>query len=153
MRANLGHHASGIRGVCSTSTSACCDGAGEWVYSFSVLGTDRYPPFSLQPADYPADLTVQYPERVSRGSVLVKWWLLAIPQYLVTAVFGGGWWVVWWEPSDTRWSGTSPGLIGLLVLFAAVGLLFTGALPTVDLRARDGSQPVGVPRRRLRRAR
>ena len=36
-------------------------------YSFSALGTDRYPPFSLGPADYPATLDVAYPERSSPG--------------------------------------------------------------------------------------
>jgi hypothetical protein len=98
-------------------------------YSYSTLGTDRYPPFSLQPRDYPAELTVHYPEQLSRGLVLVKWWLLAIPHYLVIALFGGGWWLGWWEPSDDRWAGEWPGLIGLLVLFAAVALLFTGRYP------------------------
>ena len=98
-------------------------------YSYSTLGTDHYPPFSLQPADYPAELTVQYPEHLSRGLVLVKWWLLALPQYVIVALFGGGWWLGWWEPSDARWTGESPGLIGLLVLFAAVALLFTGRYP------------------------
>ena len=47
-------------------------------YSYSVLGTDRYPPFSLEPKDYPARLDIEYPERLSQGLVLVKWWLLAI---------------------------------------------------------------------------
>ncbi|MEE9261860.1 MAG: DUF4389 domain-containing protein, partial [Dehalococcoidia bacterium] len=41
-------------------------------YSYNALGTDRYPPFSLASKDYPADLSVEYPERLSRGLVLIK---------------------------------------------------------------------------------
>jgi hypothetical protein len=52
-------------------------------------------------------------ERLSRGLVLVKWWLLALPQYAVVTLFEGGWGPRFW----------GPGLIGLLVLFAAVVLL------------------------------
>ena len=55
-----------------------------YFYALSALGTDKYPPFSLQPnSEYPADLEVDYPERLHRGLVLIKWWLLAIPHYLV----------------------------------------------------------------------
>lgn len=51
-------------------------------YSYSALGSDKYPPFSLaDDRDYPATLDVEYPARLSRGLVLVKWWLLAIPHY------------------------------------------------------------------------
>jgi hypothetical protein len=61
-------------------------------YGLSAFGTDRYPPFSLQPdPSYPADFTVDYPQRLSRGLVLFKWWLLALPQYLIVAIFAGGW--------------------------------------------------------------
>jgi hypothetical protein len=65
-----------------------------WRVSFyfsSAFATDRYPPFSLHPdPDYPADLSVEYPQHLSRGLVLVKWWLLAIPQYIIVAAFTGG---------------------------------------------------------------
>jgi hypothetical protein len=43
-------------------------------YSYKALGTDKYPPFSLDPDDdYPADLKIEYPEKLSKGLVLVKW--------------------------------------------------------------------------------
>jgi hypothetical protein len=100
-------------------------------YAYGGLGTDHYPPFSLSEVpDYPAHLEVAYPEQLSRGLALVKWWLLAIPHYLVLAVFlGGGWYVGYrtdrsWEPPFLN-----GGLIGLMVLVAAVVLLFTGSYP------------------------
>jgi hypothetical protein len=59
-------------------------------YSYSALGTDRYPRFTLRDdLIYPARLEVVYPERLSRGLVLVKWWLLAIPHYLIVGIFTG----------------------------------------------------------------
>jgi hypothetical protein len=84
-------------------------------YSYSALGTDKYPPFSLRAGDYPADLEVAYPEKLSHGLVLVKWWLLAIPQYIVVGIFQGG--------------GRSGGLVFVLAIFAGVALLFTGKYP------------------------
>src|SRR6476619_6675434 len=77
-------------------------------YSYSALGTDRYPPFSLgEERDYPAHLDIPYPEHLSRGLVLVKWWLLAIPHYLIVGAFIGG--------GAFFWS-NSGGLVGILVL-------------------------------------
>jgi hypothetical protein len=101
-------------------------------YSYGALGTDRYPPFTLDAApDYPATLDVDYPERLSRGLVLVKWWLLAIPHYLLLGIFvGSGSYAASktddWD--DWHW-GVAGGLIGLLVLFAGVALLFTARYP------------------------
>lgn len=98
-----------------------------WRYSFygyAALGTDHYPPFSLgECPDYPATLHVDYPNELSRGLVLVKWWLLAIPHYLVLGVFlGTGYVILAGDVSLIRYVG----LISLVVLITAVALLFTG---------------------------
>ena len=99
-------------------------------YSYSALGTDKYPPFSLAAnPEYPAGLDVDYPEELSRGLVLIKWWLLAIPQYLIVAIFTGGAWSAWSGGDDSWLYATGGGLIGLLVLFAGLALLFTGSYP------------------------
>ena len=101
-------------------------------YTYSALGTDRYPPFSLdEEPDYPATLDIAYPERLSRGLVLVKWWLLAIPQYAIAAVFAGGAAYTHAAGSGHAWQADalSGGLIGLLACFAAITLLVTGRYP------------------------
>jgi hypothetical protein len=94
-------------------------------YAYSVLGTDRYPPFTLEAVDYPATFDVPYPERLSRGLVLVKWWLLALPHYVILAIVFGNW--GWVTDAGTRVAG--PSLNGVLVLVAAIVLLFTGRYP------------------------
>jgi hypothetical protein len=81
------------------------------------LGTDRYPPFSLAPdPGYPAELDVARPAELSRPLVLVKWWLLAIPHYVVVAILVGG--PVWWF-----------GLLGVLAVVAGGHLLLVGRYP------------------------
>jgi hypothetical protein len=99
-------------------------------YSYSALGTDRYPPFKLADVpDYPARLDVDYPRELSRGLVLVKWWLLALPHYLVVAVLAGGAVAGFNAAGDHSALTSGGGLIGLLVLIAGVALLFTRRYP------------------------
>jgi hypothetical protein len=84
-------------------------------YGIQALGTDRYPPFSLEPAGgYPADLEIEYPEDLSGGLVLIKWWLLVIPQAIIVSVFQGG---------------SNGGIVPLLSLVGALINLFTGEYP------------------------
>ena len=99
-------------------------------YSYSALGTDRYPPFTLaEVPDYPARLNVEYPRSLSRGLVLVKWWLLALPQYLVVGVFAGGAVAGLNAASEHGGWSSAGGLIGLLVCISGIVLLFTGRYP------------------------
>jgi len=99
-------------------------------YSFAGFGTDRYPPFTLADVpDYPVHLTVDYPQRLSRGLVLVKWWLLAIPHYIVVGIFAGGGTYVAWQTHNNNLSWSGGGLIGLLALISVIVLLFSGRYP------------------------
>ena len=87
-------------------------------YSYQALGTDKYPPFSLDPdPNYPADLDIPYPEKLSQGLVWIKWWLLAIPHYIIVGIFQGG---AGWKMG---------GLTFILAFFGAIALLFTGKYP------------------------
>jgi hypothetical protein len=87
-------------------------------YSYQALGTDKYPPFSLDPdPNYPADLDIPYPEKLSQGLVWIKWWLLAIPHLIIVCIFQGG---AGWKMG---------GLTFVLAIFGGFSLLFTGKYP------------------------
>jgi hypothetical protein len=89
-------------------------------YAIGAFATDRYPPFSLQDdPEYPAHFDVEYPQQLSRGLVLVKWWLLAIPHYLVLSLFIGGTWATW----------HFGGLVSVLAVIAAIIVAVTGSYP------------------------
>jgi hypothetical protein len=120
-------------------------------YGYSALGTDRYPPFTLAATDYPADFSIEYPERLSRGLVLVKSWLLALPHLLLIAAvtgagmyreaagWSGGWGSGGWSNSGwgdgvaddgaESWDSYGIPLLGILVTVVGVILLFTGRYP------------------------
>jgi Domain of unknown function (DUF4389) len=104
-----------------------------WRVAFyaSALGTDRYPPFSLARTDYPADFDVAYPEHLSHGLVLVKSWLLAIPQLIIVNLLTAD--VVYWATRDNSassyQSAAGISLLGALVVIAGFSLLFTGRYP------------------------
>lgn len=96
-------------------------------YSYSALGTDRYPPFTLAAVpDYPATLEIPYPAHLSRGLVLVKWWLLAIPHYLILWAMTSGTIII---DTDSDYFNFMPPLLDVLVLIAAIALLFTARYP------------------------
>lgn len=90
------------------------------------LGSDRYPPFSLdrRPGDH-ATLDIAYPERLSRGLVLIKWWLLAIPHYLIVTLLLGD--IGWANADGTNYGRFS--LLGIFAFIAGFSLLFTGKYP------------------------
>ena len=109
------------RGIFDFNVGVLCWTWRVQYYAIGAFATDRYPPFTLEDdPDYPAHFDVEYPGQLSRGLVLVKWWLLALPHYLiVTAFTGGAVWAAW----------HFGGLVSLLAVIAAVIVAFTGSYP------------------------
>jgi hypothetical protein len=58
------------------------------VDAYTGLLRDEYPPFSWEPGQYAVTYEVDYPEKLNRWLPLVKWWLLAIPHYVVLFFLG-----------------------------------------------------------------
>jgi hypothetical protein len=102
-------------------------------YAYGANGTDRYPPFTLKDVpDYPARLAISYPDHQRRGLRLIGWWLAGIPQYLIASTFigGGGGGIAGWSASTQSWRALAwIGVIGILVLAAALVLLARGEYP------------------------
>jgi len=85
-------------------------------YTFGVLGTDEYPPFTRADVpEYPARLHIAYPQNLRRGLPLIGWWLLGIPQFCIAGLFAS--------------FGSNLGLIDILVLVAGFLLLFKDQYP------------------------
>ncbi|MDI6857721.1 MAG: DUF4389 domain-containing protein [Dehalococcoidia bacterium] len=63
-------------------------GVYRWSYNASVypfLMRDEYPPFSMSTGQYPLTYEVEYPERLSRWLIFVKW-LLVLPHLIVLSI-------------------------------------------------------------------
>ena len=58
---------------------------GANVTSYTGLLRDEYPPFATDPGRYPVRYEVDYPEKLNRWLIFVKW-LIAIPHYVVLQI-------------------------------------------------------------------
>jgi len=92
-------------------------------YSFTAVGTDRYPPFSLDPEpDYPATLDIEYPAELSHWKPLLKW-LFAFPHWFAVAAFAG------WSTSYGNMWFHIPGAISALTFVSLLILLVKERYP------------------------
>ncbi|MEU8239008.1 DUF4389 domain-containing protein [Actinoplanes missouriensis] len=94
-------------------------------YGYGVLGTDRYPPFTLADVpDYPARLHLDERSRPPRWLPLAAW-LFAIPHLLVLGALAGA--LTWtYGEADGR---SALGVVAAAILVIGGALLFTGRYP------------------------
>ncbi len=78
----------------------------------------------------PAELEVDYPKRLSRGLVLVKW-VLAIPHLIIVALIAADLELCPWSggTATTGQPASAYSILNMLVVIAGVFLLITGAYP------------------------
>ncbi len=78
------------------------------VTAYVLLMRDEYPPFTMEAGRYPVTLEMDYPERLSRWLIFVKW-LFVIPSIIVFMLL----WIVY----------------GVTLIIAWFAILFTGRYP------------------------
>jgi uncharacterized protein DUF4389 len=94
-------------------------------YGYQVLGTDRYPPFTLADVpDYPARLRLDDPPQPPRWLPLVAW-LFAIPHLIILGALTGAAWTL----DDNTRTDAPISVLAAMLLVAALALLFTGRYP------------------------
>ncbi|HET9517362.1 MAG TPA: DUF4389 domain-containing protein [Actinoplanes sp.] len=92
-------------------------------YGYQVLGTDRYPPFTLaEDRDYPAGLSITGPPRPPRWLPLLAW-LFAVPHLIVVGALNGATWRI---ENDDGTTAAPLSVVAGAVLVSAVAVLFTG---------------------------
>ena len=100
-------------------------------YVWAALATDKYPPFTLARTGHPAEIDVDYPDRLSRGLVLVKW-LLAVPHLVIIALIVADL-LIYPSAAGGADGAIQPAggysILNLLVVIAGVFLLITGSYP------------------------
>ena len=119
-------------------------------YATTAIGTDRYPPFTLARTDYPADFDVDYPEHLSHGLVLVKSWLLAIPQLIIIGLFTTNV-PFWWNTANDMSTAYQSSRRHLPARHAGLGRRDRPAghpeVPARPVRPHHGPQPLDLPGR------
>jgi hypothetical protein len=97
-------------------------------YGYQVLGTDRYPPFTLADVpDYPARLGLDELPRPPRWLPLVAW-LFAVPHILIVGALTGA--ATWDLDTGSETTTAVPlGVVSVGLLVAAISLLFTARYP------------------------
>jgi hypothetical protein len=97
-------------------------------YGYQVLGTDRYPPFTLADVpDYPARLELDEMPRPPRWLPLVAW-LFAVPHILIVGALNGA--ATWDLETGGNTSTAVPlGVVTTGLLIAGLSLLFTARYP------------------------
>ena len=78
------------------------------VNAYYYLQRDEYPPFSTSAGEYPVTFEMEYPERLSRWKIFLKW-LLIIPSGIVYYILSV--------------------IMGLVVCLAWFAILFVGRFP------------------------
>ncbi|GAA2565085.1 hypothetical protein GCM10010435_42160 [Winogradskya consettensis] len=97
-------------------------------YGYQVLGTDRYPPFTLADVpDYPARVRLDSTDGPPPRWLPLVAWVFAIPHLLIIGALNGA---ATWSPAAGDARTAAPiGVVSAALLIAGFALLFTGHYP------------------------